>query len=425
MKITKSFENIKSFGGLNFVSKEFDALKISDLITKHLGVRPPQAKYSFSDVIKNLWTITFAGGDCAEDIHTNLKDELQQIQNLNVCSPDTILGVQKILAGEKEIHISPSETVNEFSKHHTLNELNLSLLVKTKTLNPNRLYDFDFDNQFIPTEKYDSKKGYKKEKGYFPGIASIGKHIVFVENRNGNCNVKYKQSETLQSTYDLLKSKKIRIDRSRMDCGSFTKEIVKVVEANCKRFYIRAQRCDGLTSKIREVKQWETVKIGLINMEVCSIEYAPFGEDKKYRYVVQRQRNKTGQIDVFSSDNFTYRAIATNDWESTDQEVIEYYNQRGASEKIFDEMNNDFGWRNLPFSFLEENIVYMILMAMCRNFYLIILEKISQKVSFIKSNFRLKKFIFRFVVVPYKWVKRGGQKTLKLYTQKPYELLLT
>jgi len=87
-------------------------------------------------------------------------------------------------------------------------------------------------------------------------------------------------------------------------------------------------------------------------------------------------------------------------------------------------MNNDFGWKNLPFSFLQENTVYMILMAMCRNFYLIILEKISQKVSFVKSNFRLKKFIFRFVIVPFKWINRGRQKILKLFTEKQYHLLL-
>ena len=88
-------------------------------------------------------------------------------------------------------------------------------------------------------------------------------------------------------------------------------------------------------------------------------------------------------------------------------------------------MNNDFGWKNLPFSFLQQNTVYMLLMAMCRNFYLIILKKIAQKVSFVKTNFRLKKFIFRFVVVPFKRIKRGRQKILKLFTKKPYQLLLT
>ena len=85
MKITTSTDNIKSFGGLNFISEEYDKLKLEELITQHLGNRATQAEYSY--VIKNLWSITFAGGDCAEYIHTNLKDELHQITNLKVCSP--------------------------------------------------------------------------------------------------------------------------------------------------------------------------------------------------------------------------------------------------------------------------------------------------------------------------------------------------
>lgn len=424
MKITTSSDNIKSFGGLNFISAEFDKLQLPELITEYLGKRPVQATYSYSDIIKNLWAITFAGGDCAEDIHTNLKEELLQIDNINVCSPDTILRLQKKLALAKEIHLSKLNTVNEFSKHSNLNAMNLEMLLRSKTLKPNQYYDFDFDNQFIPCEKYDSKKGYKMKDGYFPGVATIGKHIVYFENRNGNSNVKFKQAETLQLSYDLLKSKNIYIDRSRMDCGSFTKEIVNTVSANSKRFYIRAQRCEELANQIKEIKQWETVRIGLFDVEVCSIEYAPFGEEKIYRYVVSREKNNTGQTNIFYNDDFIYRAISTNDTVSSNKEVIEYYNQRGAGEKIFDEMNNDFGWKNLPFSFLQENTVYMILMAMCRNFYLIILEKISQKVSFVKSNFRLKKFIFRFVIVPFKWINRGRQKILKLFTEKPYHLLL-
>ena len=209
-----------------------------------------------------------------------------------------------------------------------------------------------------------------------------------------------------------------------MDCGSFTKEIVNVVEQNSKRFYIRAQRCEELLSQLKDVTTWKTERIGLFDVEICDLEYAPFGEKKKYRYVVSREKNKTGQTDFFTNDRFIYRAIASNDMVSSNQEIIEYYNKRGACEKIFDEMNNDFGWKNLPFSFLEQNTVYMILMAMCRNFYLIILEKIAKKVSFVSTTFRLKKFIFRFVVIPFKWIERGRQKILKLFTEKPYDLLL-
>lgn len=60
MKITTSTDTIKSFGGLNFISAEFDRLQLPDLITKQLGKRSPLAVFSYSDIIKNLWAIIFA-----------------------------------------------------------------------------------------------------------------------------------------------------------------------------------------------------------------------------------------------------------------------------------------------------------------------------------------------------------------------------
>jgi hypothetical protein len=179
-----------------------------------------------------------------------------------------------------------------------------------------------------------------------------------------------------------------------------------------------------LTTKIHSDLVWVKTTIGFKEVELTSIDYQPFKGEKIYRYVVSREANKTNQMDVFQQDHFIYRAIITNDREMSDSDVVEFYNQRGASEKIFDEMNNDFGWGYLPFSFLDQNTVFMLLTAMCRNFYLYILDKIAEKVPFVENSFRLKKFIFRFVVVPFKWIKKGGQKTLKLFTSKPYHLVL-
>ncbi|TXD55040.1 IS1380 family transposase [Polaribacter sp. IC066] len=424
MKITTTTENISAYGGLNFISEIFNNLEFSSLIEKHLGQRPLQSEFSYSDVIKNLWMLFLAGGDCAEDIEQHLKSDFLQIPNLKVCSPDTIGRVLKSLAQQKEVHISDTGIEHEFSTHENLNVLNLEMLLKTKVLAPKQSYDFDFDHQFIPCEKYDSKKSYKMKRGYFPGVSTIGKYIVHIENRNGNTNVKYKQADTLKSSYSLLKSKNIKINRSRMDCGSFSKDIIDVVEKNSNLLYIRAQRCAELSCQIRAVKNWKTVRIGLFDIEVCSVKYTPFKGDKTYRYVVSRERNKTGQTDIEYQDNFIYRAILTTDTDSSDQEVIEYYNQRGAAEKIFDEMNNDFGWKKLPFSFLEQNTVFMMVMAMCRNFFLHLLTVFSEKVSFVKTTYRLKKFIFRFVVVPFKWIYHSRQNILKLYTKKEYPLLI-
>jgi hypothetical protein len=424
VKITTTSENISAYGGLNFISETFNNLEFSSLIESHLFQRPLQSRFSYSDVIKNLWMLFLAGGDCAEDIEEHLKSDFLQIPNLKVCSPDTIGRVLKSLAHQKDIHISNSGIEHEFSTHENLNALNLAMLVKTKVLTPNQYYDFDFDHQFIPCEKYDSKKSYKMKRGYFPGVSTIGKYIIHIENRNGNTNVKYKQADTLKNAYCLLESKNIKINRSRMDCGSFSKEIIDVVEQNSKLIYIRAQRCAELSCQIRAVKNWKTVRIGLFDLEVCSLNYKPFKGDKTYRYVVSRERNKTGQTDIEFQDNFMYRAILTNDTDSSDQEVIQYYNQRGATEKIFDEMNNDFGWKKLPFSFLEQNTVFMMVMAMCRNFFLHLLTIFSEKVSFVKTTYRLKKFIFRFVIVPFKWIRHSRQNILKLYTKKEYPLLI-
>jgi len=81
---------------------------------------------------------------------------------------------------------------------------------------------------------------------------------------------------------------------------------------------------------------------------------------------------------MFTGDTFTYRSILTNDWQSSEKEVIEYYNQRGASEKLFDVMNNDFGWNHLPFSFMNENTAYLIIMQLSKNFTITTFKKLLQ-----------------------------------------------
>ena len=42
----------------------------------------------------------------------------------------------------------------------------------------------------MATEKYDARSTYKKSEGYQPGVVSIGKNIVYIEDRNGNSPAK-------------------------------------------------------------------------------------------------------------------------------------------------------------------------------------------------------------------------------------------
>ena len=136
-----------------------------------------------------------------------------------------------------------------------------------------------------------------------------------------------------------------------------------------------------------------------------------------------REKSSDLQLDLFTGDNFKYRCILTNDYNSSEKEIIEYYNQRGASEKIFDVQNNDFGWKHLPCSDMHHNTVYLILTAMIKNFYLHIIQKASKFFKDISPKMRLKRFIFRFISVPARWVFQNRQWILRLYTDRPYERL--
>ena len=424
MKITYSKENINSFGGLNFADIIIGNSSLYKIIDESLGSRGGKASYSYSDLIRSYFLLTLCGGECAEDITEHLRKELEQVKNFNVCSADTLLRMQKELATPKETVISETGVEHNFNINMELNELMVKLMIENKQLNSdNKEYIFDYDNQFIPTEKHVSKRSYKKKDGYFPGIATINNHPVYIENRNGNSNVKYRQAETLNRAYSNLSLFNIKPKYSRMDCGSFDQKVIPVVEENSEYFFIRAQRCESLHEQIKEIEDWKEVEIGFKKYQATSIQYAPFGLERTYRYVISREESDDPQGNLYTG-NFKYRAILTNETNMSDLEVIEFYNARGGSERVFDQMNNDFLWKKMPFSFLEQNTVFLIVMAICRNMFCFLTDYISKKVDYIQPTFRLKKFIFRFMVVPAKWIKRGRQQVLKLFTSKNYHLVL-
>jgi len=318
MKVQINNQIINPFGGINFVFEKIKKSGVLQLIDKQLGTRPAQAEYAYSDLILNLWSVFFCGGDCAEDLNEHLKENLKSIPEMKVADADTVLRVLKSLKTDKQQVVSSKGNVYEINKHDGLNELNISILKSTGLLKEGSFYDFDYDNEVLKTEKYDTKKTYKMVNGYFPGMATIDGMPVYFENRDGNMNVKTNQEEVLERGYKMLNSNNIYINRSRMDAGSYSKKIVKVTEKYSKYFYIRANRCENLTALLLKACDWEKVEINNIQYEVCSLEYQPFvyekdEEKKTYRLVVMRRKTSNNQVDMFTEDTMEYRSILTTE----------------------------------------------------------------------------------------------------------------
>ena len=422
VKVEKISQSFTPFGGISFVHDFFKRSGLRKLIDNELGIRTSTCGYTYGSLLGNWFNLFLCGGDCAEDIETHLYPTLSAIPDNKVSKADTMLRCLKELSVENTTVQSVSGGVYQFNINDKMNALLLKSLLQTKQLEKGKSYDFDYDNQIIVHQKYDATDTYKKTTGYFPGIACIGNKIVYIENRDGNANVKTDQASTLKRAYQSFHEQGINIYRSRMDAGSYAREIVEVVAANSELFYIRANRCETLTDRILHIEEWETVEINFKMYQVASLKFTSFFEDRNYRLVVMREESDDPQPSLFTG-KFIYRCILTNDHESSEKEIIEYYNQRGASENNFDVMNNDFGWKHLPCSDMNYNTVYMMITAMIKNFYLYIIAHISGFFSDISPTTRIKRFIFRFICVAGRWVYQNRQWKIRLYTNRPYERL--
>ena len=119
---------------------------------------------------------------------------------------------------------------------------------------------------------------------------------------------------------------------------------------------------------------------------------------------------------LLSEEYFSIRCILTNDYGSSARENVEFYNLRGGKERIFDDMNNGFGWNRLPKSFMAENTVFLLLTALIRNFYKVIIQRLDVKRFGLNTTSRIKAFVFRFISVPAKWIRTSRLYVLNTYT---------
>ena len=405
--------------------RELFSRYVGPVIDKVLGLRCTSYGYQYSEIAGSLSSVYFCGGDCVEDVTSHLMPHLSLHPTLRTCSSDTILRGISELATVNTTYTSDTGKSYDFNTATKLNRLLVKVLKNTGQLVAGESYDLDFDHQFIETEKYDAKMTYKKFTGYSPGVAVIGDLIVSIENRDGNANVRFHQQDTLERIYSNLESEDIHVRRSRMDCGSCSREIVETIEKHSELFYIRANRCGSLYDSLLALRGWQREEINGIGYELNSVIIEKW-EGKAYRLVIQRERRLDGEQDLWEGE-YTYRCILTNDYTSTNREIVEFYNLRGGKERIFDDMNNGFGWTRLPKSFMAENTVFLLLTAIIRNFYKFLMGILDTEAFGLKKCSRIKAFVFKFISVPAKWIRTARHYELNIYThnhsyQNPFAL---
>lgn len=407
--------NVTPFGGIHLIHQQLLAHGAIDFIDNQLGARVKTVGYNYSDILLSRIYTAFCGGNATEDVNYVRDNTLKYLKKINIPSADTILRGEVELAVPCDHIETQSGTVNKINVNTRMNKFLIDSAIKFKQLHScdNELV-YDFDHQFIPAEKYDAEYSYKNKKGYFPGVATISNIPVYIEGRNGNCNVKTAQLSTHKRALKLLASKGVKPRYARMDCGSYIKEVTNHFHKEGILFSIRASNSETLLTKAADTDNWKACTINFQDMEVNSFKYH-FG-DYEHRIIAYRMPNKTGQKSIFTNDAKNYLFIVTNDWDISEREAIIFYNKRGDSERVFDMQNNDFNWDSMPHSFLEENTVYLIIMAVAHIIYKWLLNIFAKVVAGLTKTSRLKKFIFRFVATVAKYTSSGRRDIVHIAT---------
>ena len=160
-KIQIKSEKLTPFGGFFSIMEQFDAL-LAQTIDSTLGLRCTLFGYQYSEILRSLMCVYLCGGSCVEDISTHLMKHLSLHPTLRTCSADTILRAIEELTCKNNTYKSASGKSYDFNTADKMNCLLIKALLATGQLKSGQEYDFDFDHQFIETEKYDAKATYKK-----------------------------------------------------------------------------------------------------------------------------------------------------------------------------------------------------------------------------------------------------------------------
>lgn len=194
------------------------------------------------------------------------------------------------------------------------------------------------------------------------------------------------------------------------------------MEENVDSFYI-GTRNSYVQKYYSKVQNWiaakdqkgEDILIGSVECFPFLNKYEKGEPSNKYRLLIKKKLRLDGQVDLMTNDAFDYHSVITNDFTTDLKIALDFYYHRGAAEKQFDILKNDFGWNNLPFSNLNENTVFLYFSAMCRNLYKIILFNLSKTYKNVNPRHRIKRFIFSFTATPARWTRSSRQWYLSVF----------
>jgi transposase len=414
------------FGGGIPVLREFeDRFHLPEITEKCLGKRVAQAKFSNYECLQGfMLSLNFNEGGCSMIRVEDTKENHKHFKQLKLGSHDTNGRFMKKFATPNKIHTKKNrKNPNEKPKAYVVNEnekmlrFNIETSLACGNLIPGVPYTFDIDLTVLRSKGKESSWTYKRHKGYTIMVGMIGNIIVYTHMRSGNANAHFMKLESIKKCIELLREYGIIIGRVRIDGAGYKNEVLDYLDSEGIKFIVNANASSRTHGMVLKSEQWKkkpfkTTSENWKDAELCSIPFNLTNSKKIYRLVTIRTKYKMRKVDEeeINEDErkYSYKYTITNDNEIGEYDLLKEYHARGNAEKNFANLKDQFGWRILPFSKLNENHVYLLMTAICHNLFQAIL-KIYNKLSkgFVEKNIELKTFRLMFLNVRCKITRKG------------------
>lgn len=274
--------------------------------------------------------------------------------------------------------------------------------------------DFDSTARTLYGNQEGAARGYnphhKGKKSYHPLICTEAHRQECLGGalRYGNVHTAAGVKEMLDEVLALL-PKGTRSLRTRADAGFYDGDFAAKLSQNQVEFAIVARMTEPLKHKVPGLRYQKVSK----TLATAEFPYKPHGWDKKYRFVVLREKlteKQDEQLTLFKSNAYAYHVIVTN-LPLTPYGAFRFYEDRSAMERIIRIARDDYSFGTAPTNNFKANALYAELSMLAYNlviwFKLLCLPEDWR--SYTVGTLRHK-----LLLIPGIFTKTGNRPSLKL-----------
>ena len=407
--IASTSEKLTPRTGVAIFGEYLKGLNFEKLCNAHI---PNSTHYKAYDPFKFIYPLILmlhSGGRVLDDIKEIRLDE----------ALGTLLKIEKIpTAGAVTKYLHKHGLAGELG----IKNINKSYLKRfLKSIKDEELI-LDIDATFIEAHKHNTLYSYLGEPGYMPMIGHInGGYVIDVDFREGS---EAPASENLE----FIKSCALQLpvgttfDRFRADSASYQAEIFNYCDKEEILFTVSGQKDKSVMYGIENIKadQWERIND---KEQIAEFIHTMTKTKNAFRMIVVKKdiTLTLPTMDVYLSKEAKeklkdeiYYTIATNDTESSTEEILRLHRQRGeTSENKIKELKNGFNMSYLPTSNFDANSFYFAIGTLAHNLFLLFKQILDESLQ----HHTIKTIRYKLYHIAGKVVSHAREITLKVNEQ--------